>query len=143
MKKKIVFAIYLLAFVFLSVSLSNAAGIPDPAAVYAEKLGYKYEVRQDGSGVVIFPDGTQCDGWDFYRGKAGQKWSCCQLHGGKIEARSENMGTWKAEYAVCVFPDGSECSEADYAQRRSGPGIYKKWSPDAEKCVKQVKMRGR
>lgn len=115
----------------------NAAGTPNPAAVYAEKLGYKYESRQDGRSVVIFPDGTECDEWDFYRGKAAQKWSYCQLHEGKIESRSENMGSWKAEYAVCVFPDGSECGETDYADGKSGPGIYKRWSPDTAKCVKE------
>lgn len=132
-------AIYLITFIFFAIEHTYAAGISNPAAVYAEKLGYKYENRQEGHGVVIFPDGTECDGWDFYRGKAGQKWSYCQLHGGKIESRSENMGTWNAEYAVCVFADGSECGEADYSSGKSGPGIYKRWSPDMEKCVRLIK----
>ena len=137
--RKLVLAIYLIALIFFAVKPVDAANIPNLAAVYAEKLGYKYEVQQNGSGVVIFPDGTECDGWDFYRGKAGQKWSYCQQHGGKIENRSENMGTWKAEYAVCVFADGSECGEADYVEGKSGPGIYKRWSPTAKKCVKRIK----
>lgn len=103
------------------------SSIPNPAAVYCAKLGYKYEIRQEKYGVVIFPDGTECNEWDFFRGKAGQKWSYCEQHGGKIENRIEDMGTWTAEYAVCVFPDGSECLETDYLDNRCAPGIYKKW----------------
>lgn len=133
MKRKIIFRVFLFAFILFIAKLVIAADIPDPAAAYAEKLGYKYEIRADGSGMVIFPNGTECNAWDFFRGKSGQEWSYCERHGGKVENRSEDMGTWKAEYAVCVFPDGSECSEADYVDGKSGPGIYKKWSLDIEK----------
>lgn len=115
----------------------HLAGIPNPAAVYSTKLGYKYEIRKEGYGVVIFPDGTECNEWDFFKGKAGQKWSYCERHGGKIENRIENMGTWTAEYAVCVFPDGSECDEMDYVDGKCGPGAYKKWSLDEKKCIKK------
>jgi len=114
----------------------HLVGMPNPAAVYSTKLGYKYEIRKGGYGVVVFPDGTECKGWDFYRGKAGQKWSYCEQHEGKIENRVENMGTWTAEYAVCVFPNGSECSEMDYMDGKGGPGVYKKWSPDEKKCIR-------
>lgn len=112
------------------------AGVPDPAAAYAAKLEYKYEIREGEDGVVIFHDGAECKGWDFFRGKAGQKWSHCEQRGGKIENRIENMGTWTAEYAVCVFSNGSECNEADYIDGKSGPGVYKKWSLNAKKCIK-------
>ena len=95
------------------------AGMPNPAAAYAVKLGYKYEIRDGKPAVVIFPDGTECKGWDFFRGKAGQKWTYCEQNGGKIENRIENMGTWTAEYAVCVFPDGTERKEADHIEDNS------------------------
>ena len=86
--------------------------------------------------IVVFPDGTECGAWDFYRGKAGHKWSYCEQNGGKIENRTEDMGTWTAEYAVCVFPDGSECSEADYIDGKCAPGVYKKWSLDEKKRIR-------
>ena len=128
---------YLFMFIFFAAGLVNAEEqMPNPSAVYAGKLGYKYEVSKEGDGAVIFPDGTKCEGWDFFRAKAGQKWSYCQQHGGKIENRVEDMGTWRAEYAVCVFLDGSECSETDYIDGKSGPGVYKKWSLNSEKLIK-------
>jgi len=53
--------------------------MPNPAAVYCKDLGYKYEIREDPKtkgqyGVCIFPDGSECDGWAFYRGECGKKW---------------------------------------------------------------------
>lgn len=113
-----------------------SAGLPNPAAVYTVKLGYRYAIREGKEDTVIFPDGTACKGWDFFRGKAGQKWTYCEQHGGKIENRTENMGTWTAEHAVCVFADGSECAEADYIDARCAPGIYKKWSLEEKERIK-------
>lgn len=98
--------------------------VPNPAAVYAASMGYKHELRA-GKGVVIFPDGTEAGEWAFFRGRQGQEWSYCQQHGGKIEARAEDMGSYTAEYAVCVFPDGSECQEVDYIDGKCGPGQNK------------------
>ncbi len=55
------------------------AGLPNPAAVYCTQNGYKYEIQTaaDGSqsGVCVFPDGSTCDDWAYYReecGPAGQ-----------------------------------------------------------------------
>ncbi len=46
-------------------------GIANPAAVFCEKNGGKLELREDTSGgvsgVCIFPDGSECDEWAFYR----------------------------------------------------------------------------
>ena len=45
----------------------------NPAAVFCEEEGYEYEIRtaDDGSqsGVCIFDDGSECDGWAYYRGE--------------------------------------------------------------------------
>ncbi|MFH0935829.1 MAG: DUF333 domain-containing protein [Candidatus Omnitrophota bacterium] len=124
-----IFYIYLFICIFFITGLASGQEsddenkqLPNPAAVYAASMGYKYELRE-GKGVVIFPDGTEADEWDFFRGKAGQQWSYCEQHGGKIENRPEDMENWSAEYAVCVFPDGSECKETDYLDGRCGPGI--------------------
>jgi putative hemolysin len=51
------------------------AGMPNPASVYCTQNGYKSEIRtsDDGSqnGVCIFPDGSTCDEWAYYRGECG------------------------------------------------------------------------
>jgi uncharacterized protein len=49
------------------------AGMPNPASVYCEQNGNKLEIRTaaDGSqsGVCVFPDGSTCDEWAYYRGE--------------------------------------------------------------------------
>ncbi|HQC12865.1 MAG TPA: DUF333 domain-containing protein [Methanoregulaceae archaeon] len=46
-------------------------GMPNPSAVWAEEMGYEYEIRtnEDGSqyGVCILPDGSEVDAWQLYR----------------------------------------------------------------------------
>jgi putative hemolysin len=49
------------------------ANMPNPASVHCEQKGYKLEIRTatDGSqsGVCIFPDGSECDEWAYFRGE--------------------------------------------------------------------------
>ena len=51
------------------------ADMPNPASVYCEEQGYRSEIRtaSDGSqtGYCIFPDGSECDEWMYYRGECG------------------------------------------------------------------------
>jgi putative hemolysin len=51
------------------------AYLPNPASVFCEEQGYKLEIRTaaDGSqtGVCIFPDGSECDEWAFFRNECG------------------------------------------------------------------------
>jgi len=64
-------------------------GMPNPAAVYCTRLGYKYKIvtNDEGNqcGICILPDDTACLGRDFYRGKCGQKWSHCERCGYKLK----------------------------------------------------------
>ena len=54
---------------------TGAVGLPNPAAVFCQEQGHEYEIRtaDDGSqyGVCIFADGSECDGWAFFRGECG------------------------------------------------------------------------
>lgn len=54
---------------------THQAGIPNPASVYCEQNGNKLEIitAADGSqsGVCIFPDGSTCDEWAYFRGECG------------------------------------------------------------------------
>lgn len=53
----------------------ESVGLPNPASVNCQGKGYTLEIRtaEDGSqmGVCIFPDGSECDEWAFYRGECG------------------------------------------------------------------------
>jgi putative hemolysin len=49
--------------------------MPNPASVYCEQNGNKLEIRTaaDGSqnGICVFPEGSTCDEWAYYRGECG------------------------------------------------------------------------
>ena len=66
----------------LSVACSPAptsptpqANMPNPASVHCEQNGGKLELRQDASGgitsVCVFPDGSKCEEWAYFRGECG------------------------------------------------------------------------
>ncbi len=64
--------------------------IANPASVYCEKRGYQIVMRTvaDGSqsGVCIFPDGSECDEWAFFRGECGPDEATPMLENKAIEA---------------------------------------------------------
>ncbi len=51
------------------------AALPNPASVYCTQQGNKLEIHTaaDGSqsGVCVFPDGSTCDEWAYFRGECG------------------------------------------------------------------------
>lgn len=51
------------------------ANIPNPASVYCEQNGGKLEIvtaaDSSQSGICIFPDGSSCDEWAYFRGECG------------------------------------------------------------------------
>jgi len=59
----------------VQISLTAQANIPNPASVYCEQQGNKLEIvtAADGSqnGVCIFPDGSTCDEWVYFRNECG------------------------------------------------------------------------
>lgn len=107
------------------------ADVSNPAAVYCKNLGYTLE-----GGGCIFPDNTNCEEWSFFRGKCGQKFSFCEQQGFEIENRTDNMGTWTAEYAVCIFDDDSECLEQDYSEGKCNRSECKNWKMSEGGCIK-------
>jgi len=52
---------------------STMETLPNPASAYCEQQGYILEIRtaDDGSqsGVCIFPNGSECDEWAYFRGE--------------------------------------------------------------------------
>lgn len=84
-------------------------GIPNPASFYCQEMGYDLELRetdQGTEGICIFPNGAECEEWEFLRGGCSIEWTFCQRQGYNIRAE-ESM-------AVCSYPDGSTCPEYDF-----------------------------
>ncbi len=99
-----------------------ALAAPNPAAVYCADLGYTL-----AEGACGFPDGSSCESWSFYRGECGARWSYCETHGGRVEARTESRGSWSGKYAACRFEDGSECGEQAYMLGGCTAGECARW----------------
>jgi putative hemolysin len=94
-------------------------GLANPASVYCQGLGFEEEARENELGqygVCIFPDGNECDTWDFLAGRCGVENSYCTQQGFTLKGTEEkNIGT-------CVFGDGSVCDEFAYFQGDCMPG---------------------
>ena len=85
MKRIIAFTIIMMALAACTsfrVQTSDSAGteipqpnMPNPASVYCTQNGNTLEIRTaaDGSqnGICVFPDGSTCDEWAYYRGECG------------------------------------------------------------------------
>jgi putative hemolysin len=94
-------------------------GMANPASVYCQGLGFKEETRENDQGqygMCLFPDGTECDTWDFLAGRCGQEHSYCVQEGNDLKA-IEN-----SNIATCIFEDESTCTEFEYFQGDCKPG---------------------
>lgn len=84
------------------------ANIPNPASVYCEEQGYRVEIRAaaDGSqsGVCIFPDGSECDEWAYFRGECGPTTSPTEIPTAMpINPADYQRGWWTYTHAVYGF----------------------------------------
>jgi len=72
------------------------ANMPNPASVYCEQNGNKLEIHTaaDGSqnGVCVFPDGSTCEEWAFYRGECGPAAQQSTAPAMTVEATTEASG---------------------------------------------------
>jgi putative hemolysin len=82
MFRKIFLTLLTLIVSVLSTSCSPRPADPtavtnmaNPASVYCEENGGRLEFRQDAaggvSGVCVFPDGSSCEEWSYFRGECG------------------------------------------------------------------------
>ena len=87
----------------------------------------------------IFPDGSECEEWAYYRGEcvpvpekptsgtdssqiANPASVNCLQKGGRLEIRTTANGS---QYGVCIFSDGSECEEWAYLRDECAPASEK------------------
>jgi putative hemolysin len=106
--------------------------LPNPASVYCEQQGYTLEIRTaaDGSqtGACIFPNGSECDEWAYFRGECAQASQggslpnpasvFCKQQGYTLEFRTSADSS---QTGICVYPDGSECDEWAYYRGECKP----------------------
>jgi putative hemolysin len=80
---------------------SAGVGLPNPASVYCEEQGGKLEIRTaaDGSqyGACVFPDGSECDEWAFYRGECGPMGQAAGPSAEVVAARRDAVLAYVAE----------------------------------------------
>lgn len=95
--------ICMLFFLFYLYAVSSIFALVNPAATYANKMGYQTEIV-DNTGYVVFPDGSKCEQWDFYRGLCKDEWSYCELNGFSIQS-CEDCWTYGAS---CIDRNGNE-----------------------------------
>lgn len=84
-------------------------GVPNPASFYCQEMGYSLELRETDAGtegICIFPDGKECEEWEFLSGGCAIEWTFCQRQGSNIRAGEES--------GICQFEDGSTCPEYEY-----------------------------
>ena len=70
--------------------------MPNPASVYCTQNGNKLEIRTAGdgsqSGICIFPDGSTCEEWAYFRGECGSAAQKSPTHATTVEATTEASG---------------------------------------------------
>lgn len=75
---------------------SPQVNMPNPASVYCEQHGNKLEIltAADGSqsGVCVFPDGSTCDEWAYFRGECGSAAQASPTPAITVEATTEADG---------------------------------------------------
>ena len=95
MKRIITFTTILMALTACTAPQPQT-GIPNPASVYCEQKGNTLEIRTaaDGSqsGVCVFPDGSTCDEWAYYRGECSPAAQASSTPAIAVEATTEASG---------------------------------------------------
>lgn len=100
----------------------SQAGIPNPASVYCDQNGYEHEIRSadDGSqsGICVFPDGSECDEWAYFRGECGPAAQASPIPAMTVEATTDASGGY--------MPPGTTEEIADWR------GVIKSTEPGAQ-----------
>ncbi|MFN2242683.1 MAG: DUF333 domain-containing protein [Anaerolineae bacterium] len=109
--------------------------MPNPASRFCRDQGFQLELRTDASGTTgycVFPDGSECEEWSYYRGECGPRDALltsplglpnpasahCEDQGYTVELRTGENGT----IGYCLFPDGTECEEWAFFRGECAPG---------------------
>ena len=104
--------------------------MPNPASVYCEQNGNKLEIQtaSDGSqnGICVFPDGSTCDEWAYYRGECGPAAQKSPTPAVIVEATTEASGGIEEQASGGYMPPGATEEIADWW------GVIKSTEPGAQ-----------
>jgi hypothetical protein len=104
--------------------------MPNPASVYCEQNGNTLEIRtaDDGSqyGICVFPDGSTCDEWDYFRGECGLAAQKSPTPAIVVEATSTASGGTEEQASGGYMPPGTSEEIADWW------GVIKSTEPGAQ-----------
>ena len=115
----------------LTACTTSQVNMPNPASVYCEQNGNKLEIQtaSDGSqsGLCIFPDGSTCDEWAYYRGECSPAAPISSTTATTVEATTEGSGGGAEEQASGGYmPPGTSEEIADWW------GVIKSTEPGAQ-----------
>jgi putative hemolysin len=107
------------------------ANMPNPASVYCEQNGNKLGIQtaSDGSqnGICVFPDGSTCDEWSYFRGECGPAAQKSPTPGIVVEATSTvSVGNTAENASGGYMPPGTSEEIADWW------GVIKSTAPGAQ-----------
>ncbi len=129
MKNIFTFVIILMALTACAAPQTQAApepaatdmpqvGMPNPASVYCTQNGNKLEIQtaSDGSqnGICIFPDGSTCDEWAYYRGECGLATQKSPTPAMTVDATPEASGSTEEQASGGYMPPGTTEEIADW-----------------------------
>jgi putative hemolysin len=140
MKRVFIFAIILIALTACTALKTQTpqpeatdmpqAGLPNPASVYCEQQGNKLEIltADDGSqsGICVFPDGSSCDEWAYFRGECGPASEIDSTPAIVVEATSTESGGNPENASGGYMPPGATDEIADWW------GVIKSTEPGAQ-----------
>jgi putative hemolysin len=105
-------------------------GMPNPASVYCTQGGHKLEIRTaaDGSqnGICVFPDGSTCDEWAYFRGECGLAAPKSPTPAMTVEATPKASGGPGGNASGGYMPPGAAEKLADWW------GVIKSTPPGAQ-----------
>ena len=105
--------------------------MPNPASVYCTQHGNKLEIQTaaDGSqsGVCVFPDGSACDEWAYFRGECGPGAQASPTPAKTVEPTQEtSLDVTEGQSSGGDMPPGTSEEIADWR------GVIKSTQPGAQ-----------
>ena len=76
------------------------ADMPNPASEFCVEQGYKLEIRSEAGGEIgycLFPDGSECEEWAFYRGECAPGSASTATEGSTIQPLSMEVCNGQAQ----------------------------------------------